>query len=65
MDVWSLQRDAARPAVSAARPRAGRPILRAQMRALRRNLLLAERSSPHHRVLAADLLQARRPQAGR
>ena len=61
MDMWSLQRGAARLGASADRPRGGRPILRAQMRALRRNLLLAERSLPHHRVLAADLLQARRP----
>lgn len=61
MTTWSLQRGATSPH----QLKAKRPILRAHMRALRRNLVVAERSSPHYRVLAADLLQAHRPEAGR
>jgi hypothetical protein len=58
MTAWSLQRGATSPH----QLKAKRPILRAHMRALRRNLLVP---SPHYRVLAADLLQAHRPEAGR
>jgi hypothetical protein len=61
MNAWSLQRGATSPY----RLKAKRPILRAHMQALRRNLLVAERSSAHYRVLAADLLRAHRPEANR
>jgi hypothetical protein len=62
MNNW-LQQGAARLTANRYRPKTDRPILRAHLRALRRQLFIAQRASS--RVLAADLLQARHPGSGR
>jgi hypothetical protein len=59
MKAWSPQQGAARFTTSPYRSKTDKPILRAHLRALRRQLLIGRSPSARSRALAADLLQTR------
>jgi hypothetical protein len=59
MKAWSPQQGAARFVAKPYRSKTDKPILRAHLRALRRQLLTRQLPSTRFRMLAGDLLQAR------